>query len=156
MDKLNRIVINGKEYVLAADGGEVVKELDGLGDGSKDIIFVGLLDERDKDKPICYSYLNKLLNEDSVNNKVFANTNLPISIRYKWEEAEFGKTFLIVMPENHPNLYSLSNSCQCFNGWEDEDAVEVLLDFPTGVKRYKAFIFCNFLYRFNSEITYKF
>ncbi|MCM1440416.1 MAG: hypothetical protein NC131_14610 [Roseburia sp.] len=111
MDKLNRIVINGREYVLAADGGEVVKELDGLGDGSKDIIFVGLLDERDKDKPICYSFLNRLLNEDSVNNKVFANTNLPISIRYKWEESDYGRTFLIVMPENHPNLYSLSNSC---------------------------------------------
>lgn len=47
---INKIRFNGRDYLLSADDKDPVKELDNLGDGSKDIIFVGLMDEPDKDK----------------------------------------------------------------------------------------------------------
>lgn len=110
MDKINKIRYNGKDYILSADESKPVTELDDLGDGSKDIIFIGLMDETDKDKKITYSYLSGLLEADNINNKVFEPTTLPITVRTKFE-SNVGKAFFILIPKEHPNLYSLSTGC---------------------------------------------
>lgn len=133
-----------------------VEEVEAFTSGS---IFVGVMDETDKDTPITYNYLTAQLEKDKQNNKVFANTDLPITVRHKWiygkEYGEVLKTFFILVPATHKNLYSLSSSCQCFTGWDDDYTV-VTIDFPSGAKQYKLFRFGNWLVRCNSEITYKF
>lgn len=110
MEKINKIRFNGKDYLLSADEREPVKELDSLGDGSRDVIFIGLMDETDKDNPITYSYLSGLLEADNVNNKVFEPTTLPITVRTSFK-CKVGKAFFILVPKDHPNLYSLATGC---------------------------------------------
>lgn len=130
-----------------------VKELDNLGDGSNDIIFIGLMDESDKDKQITYSYLSGLLAKDNHNNKVFEPTTLPITVRTNFE-GDVAKAFFILVPKNHPNLYSLSSGYQCYTGWGDGEAVNI--DFGKVTKPYKLFRFGNFNYRCNIPLTYTF
>jgi len=110
MDKINKIRYNGKDYILSADEKEPVKELDSIGDGTSDVIFIGLMDETDKDKKITYSYLSGLLAKDNLNNKVFEPTTLPIIVRTKYE-SNVAKAFFVLVPKNHPNLYSLTAGC---------------------------------------------
>lgn len=153
MDKINKIRYNGKDYILSADQSNPVTELDDLGDGSKDIIFIGLMNETDKDKKITYSYLSGLLEADNINNKVFEPTTLPITVRTKFE-SNVGKAFFILIPKEHPNLYSLSAGCQCFTGWDNGYAVTI--DFGKEIKPYKLFRFGNFNYRCDSPLTYTF
>ncbi len=131
-----------------------VEEVEAFTEGN---IFAGVMDETDKDTPITYSYLTALLSKDKINNKVFANTDLPISIRHNWlSTGDIPlKTFFLLVPATHKNLYSLSAGCQCFNGWDDDYSL-VTIDFPSGAKQYKLFRFGNWLVRCNSEITYKF
>ena len=112
---INKIRFNGRDYLLSADDKDPVKELDNLGDGSKDIIFIGLMDITDKDNKITYSYLSGLLAKDNLNNKVFEPTTLPITVRTNFDD-DVAKAFFILVPKNHPNLYSLSAGCQCFTG----------------------------------------
>ena len=153
MDRINKVRFNGTDYILAADGA-VVTELDGLGDGSNDVIFIGLMGDKDVDRVISYNYLNNLLTEDNVNNKVFEPTTLPITVRTKFESKE-GKHPFILIPENHPNLYMLSIPAQQFTGWDDDYRL-VQIDFPSGIKNYKLFIFGNNLYRLTVPLTYTF
>lgn len=153
MDKINKIRYNGKDFLLSADDKDPVKELDNLGDGSRDIIFIGLMDETDKDIKITYSYLSALLAKDNHNNKVFEPTTLPITVRTKYD-GNVGKAFFILVPQNHPNLYSLTAGCQCFTGWGDGEAVNI--DFGKLIKPYKLFRFSNFNYQCNSPLTYTF
>lgn len=150
---INKIRFNGRDYLLSADDKDPVRELDNLGDGSKDIIFVGLMDEPDKDKQITYSYLSGLLAKDNLNNKVFEPTTLPITVRTNFND-DVAKAFFILVPKNHPNLYSLSAGCQCFTGWGDGEAVSI--DFGKVTKPYKLFRFHNFNYRCNMPLTYTF
>jgi hypothetical protein len=110
METINKVRFNGKDYKLSTDD-TIVRELDGLGDGSDDIIFIGLMDEADKDRVITYTYLTGLLEKDKVNNKVFEPTTLPITVRTKFESGESGKAFFILVPNEHPNLYSLTAGC---------------------------------------------
>lgn len=154
MDAINRVRFNGKDYKLSAEGAEVVRELDGLGDGNTDIIFVGVMDDKDVDRVFSYHYFNTLLDEDNSNNKVFEATTLPITVRTKYE-CVTGKHPFILVPQQHPNLYMLSTPSQQFTGW-DEEYKEVMIDFPSGVKPYKLFIFGNNLFRINLPITYTF
>lgn len=109
MDKINKIHYNGKDYILSADESKPVTELDDLGDGSKDIIFIGVMNKTDKDKKITYSYLSGLLEADNINNKVFEPTTLPITVRTKWDYDGVCKSPFIIVPSNHPSLYMLSN-----------------------------------------------
>ena len=155
MDKINRVIINGKEYVITADDRQLVTELGALGDGSKPIIFTGVMDKEDADTPITYEYLSGLLQKDSYNNKVFAATTLPIEVRVKWDKGDGLKTPFILVPYNHPNLYMMSIPSQQFTGWDD-DAIEVDINFPSGSQKYKLFRFCNWLVWCNNEITWKF
>ncbi len=132
-----------------------VKESEAFSEGN---IFVGVMDETDKDTPITYSYLTALLKKDNNNNKVFANTDKPITVRTKWiwgdEYGKVLKTFFILVPATHKNLYSLSAGCQNFVGWDDYTVVTI--DFPTGAKQYKLFRFANWLVRCDSDVTYTF
>lgn len=153
METINKVRFNGKDYKLSTDD-TIVRELDGLGDGSDDIIFIGLMDEANKDRVITYTYLTGLLEKDKVNNKVFEPTTLPITVRTKFESGESGKAFFILVPNEHPNLYSLTAGCQCFTGWGDGEAISI--DFGTKLKPYKLFRFGNFVYRCDSPITYTF
>lgn len=168
---ISRITFNGIEYQIKDNEAQILinellnriaeledktakaEEVEAFGQGN---IFIGVMDETDKDTPITYSYLTALLNKDKINNKVFANTDLPITIRHKWLAGgeEPNKTFFVLVPATHKNLYSLSNNCQCFTGWDDFTIVTI--DFPSGAKQYKLFRFANWLVRCNSEITYKF
>lgn len=172
MENITRINLKGKEYLITDNESQIVikellnriaelenktaeaKEVSEFTDGS---IFAGIMDETDKDITMNYHYLTSQLIKDSVNNKVFANTDKPISIRHKWEARgeEPNKTFILLVPATHKNLYSLSSSCQCFTGWDD-DYTLVTIDFPSGAKQYKLFRFGNWLVRCTSEITYKF
>lgn len=154
MEKINKVRFNGTDYLLSADD-TTVRELDSLGDGSSDVIFIGLMDETDKDRVITYSYLTGLLEKDKVNNKVFEPTTLPITVRTKWEYDGVLKTPFIIVPSNHPSLYMLSNGTQSFTGCEDATQ-EILIDFPSGVKSYKIFRFYNWLVWMNSPLTYTF
>lgn len=155
MDKINKIRYNGKDYILSADESKPVTELDDLGDGSKDIIFIGVMNETDKDKKITYSYLSGLLEADNINNKVFEPTTLPITVRTKWDYDGVCKAPFIIVPSNHPSLYMLSNGTQAFTGCEDETQ-EILIDFPNGIKSYKIYRFENWLVWMNSPLTYTF
>lgn len=167
-----KVNINGKEYLIKDNDAQIlikellnrIEELENKAVGAEDLvafnddnIFVGIMDETDKDKPITYSYLTSLLSKDQINNKVFNNSDLPITIRHKWLAGgeEPLKTFFILVPTSHKNLYSIGNGFQCFTGWDDDYTV-VTIDFPSGAKQYKLFRFCNWLVRCNSEITYKF
>lgn len=168
MMEISKITLNGIEYQIRDKEAQIVikqllnrieeleggKEADGFTEGT---IFVGAMDETDKDTPITYQYLTSLLENDSTNNKVFANTDQPITVRYKWlsDGDKPNKTFFVLVPATHKNLYSMSGGCQCFNGWGD-DYTLVNIDFPSGTKKYKLFRFCNWLVRWNGEITYKF
>jgi len=109
MEKINKVRFNGTDYLLSTND-TTVRELDGLGDGS-DIIFIGLMDEADKDRVITYKYLTGLLEKDNANNKVFEPTTLPITVRTNFESDKGGKAFFILVPSNHPNLYSLTAGC---------------------------------------------
>lgn len=153
MDKINKIHFNGIDYLLYTDERDTVRELDGLGDGSKDFIFIGLMDKTDADKPITYSYLSGLLEKDSVNNKVFEPTTLPITIRHYFKSV-IGKAFFVIVPKEDPNLYSLSSRCQCFTDWGEGVAVDI--DFGTITKPYKLFRFGNFNNMCTQPITYTF
>lgn len=152
MEKINKVRFNGTDYLLSTND-TTVRELDGLGDGS-DIIFIGLMDEADKDRVITYKYLTGLLEKDNANNKVFEPTTLPITVRTNFESDKGGKAFFILVPSNHPNLYSLTAGCQCFTGWGDGEAVSI--DFGKVTKPYKLFRFHNFNYRCNMPLTYTF
>ena len=152
MDQINKIRYNGKDYALASYSDETVQERS-LGDGSTDIIFIGLMDETDVDKPITYSYLTGLLEKDSANNKVFEPTTLPITVRTKYE-SNVAKAFFMLVPKEHPNLYSLTTGCQCFTGWGDGE--DVTIDFPFANKPYKLFRFSYFNYRCDNPLTYTF
>ena len=140
-----------KNISINTEPSNPVKELDNLGDGSNDIIFIGLMDESDKDKQITYSYLSGLLAKDNHNNKVFEPTTLPITVRTNFE-GDVAKAFFILVPKNHPNLYSLSSGYQCYTGWGDGEAVNI--DFGKVTKPYKLFRFGNFNYRCNIPLTY--
>ena len=142
-----------KNISINTEPSNPVKELDNLGDGSNDIIFIGLMDESDKDKQITYSYLSGLLAKDNHNNKVFKPTTLPITVRTNFE-GDVAKAFFILVPKNHPNLYSLSSGYQCCTGWGDGEAVNI--DFGKVTKPYKLFRFGNFNYRCNIPLTYTF
>lgn len=167
---ISRITLNGKEYTIRDSEAQIVinellnriqelekktegvQELAGFNDGN---IFIGLMDETDKDKPITYQYLTAQLVKDNHNNKVFANTDLPITVRTKWDYDGVCKAPFILVPANHINLYSLSTPAQCFNGWSDDYTV-VNIDFPTGSKQYKLFRFGNWLVNLDLPITYTF
>nr|DAT69130.1 MAG TPA: hypothetical protein [Caudoviricetes sp.] len=172
---ISRITFNGVEYQIKDNEAQTlinqllnriaeledktadVKESEAFNEGN---IFVGVMDETDKDTPITYSYLTALLKKDGNNNKVFANTDKPITVRTYWRygEGNYGKvlkTFFILVPATHKNLYSLSAGCQNFVGWDDEYTV-VTIDFPTGAKQYKLFRFANWLSSCSSDVTYKF
>lgn len=151
--KISKINYNGVDYSLAVDR-EIVKELADLGDGSDNPIFVGIMDAADIDKPITYGYLTNLMEKDNRNNKAFANTTMPITVRTKFEDAG-GKRLFILVPFNHPNLYMLSIPAQQFTDWDD-DYTEVNIDFPSGDKPYKLFMFGNTLYRSSVPVTYTF
>ena len=171
--EISKITFNGVTYQIKDSEAqtlinELLNRIDELEHKTADVeeseafnsgnIFVGVMDETDKDNPITYSYLTALLDKDKQNNKVFANTDKPITVRHKWLSAkaeEPNKTFFILVPATHKNLYSLSSTCQCFTGWDDDYTV-VTIDFPNGAKQYKLFRFGNWLVRCNSEITYKF
>lgn len=112
------------------------------------------MDETDKDNPITYQYIVSQLMKDSVNNKVFDNTDKPITVRYNWKAFPL-KTFLLLVPATHKNLYSLSSPSQNFVGWDDEYTL-VNIDFPSGSMQYKVFRFANWLTGCHNEITYKF
>ena len=142
-----------KNISINTEPSNPVKELDNLGDGSNDIIFIGLMDESDKDKQITYSYLSGLLAKDNHNNKVFEPTTLPITVRTNFE-GDVAKAFFILVPKNHPNLYSLSSGYQCYTGLGDGEAVNI--DFGKVTKPYKLFRFGNFNYRCNIPLTYTF
>lgn len=167
--EISKITLNGKTYLIKDEDAQIVinqlldriKELeDKVADATESDsfnagnIFVGLMSETDKDNPITYQYLTNLLQQDSTNNKVFENTDKPISLRYNWTYDGVLKTFFILVPAAHKNLYSLSSNCQSFSGWKDYDLVTI--DFPSGSKPYKLFRFGNWLNGFHSEITYKF
>ena len=170
---ITRITLNGKEYQIKDADAQIVvnqllnriKELENktadvveLTNFNEDNIFVGAMDETDKDKPITYEYLTSLLAKDNTNNKVFANTDKPIKVRHKWLAIgdEPNKTFFILVPATHKGLYSFSGGCQSFNGWQDSYTT-VSIDFPSGSrKQYKLFRFVNWLVRWDGEITYTF
>ena len=153
MGTINKIRVNGVDYVLAADS-NVVTELDNLGDGTEDIIFIGTMAKPDEDKPITYDYLKGLL-ADNKNNKVFEPTTLPITIRYNWEWKGYLQTYFILYPANHTPLYMLSSPSQNFMITED-DIKDVKIDFPTGSKDYKFYRFENWLIPTHNPITYTF
>lgn len=167
---ISRITLNGKEYIIKDSEAQIVinellnriselekktegiQELAGFNDGN---IFIGLMNESDKDTPISYQYLTAQLVKDNVNNKVFANTDLPITVRTKWDYDGILKAPFILIPTNHKNLYSLSTPSQCFTGW-DSDFTVVEIDFPSGSKQYKLFRFGNWLTQVEQPITYTF
>lgn len=173
MENITKINLNNREYTITdQDAQIVIKELlnriaeledktaeaKEISEFTKGSIFAGVMDETDKDSPITYQLLASQLVKDSVNNKVFANTDKPISVRYNWLSAKKEqplKTFLLLVPATHKNLYSLSSPSQNFVGWDDEYTV-VNIEFPTGSMQYKVFRFANWLVRCQNEITYKF
>lgn len=170
MSEITRINLNGKEYLIKDNEAQIVIqqlinrinqlekkteepiELDNFEEGS---IFIGLMNEADKDNPITYEYLTKQMEQDNKNNKAFNNTDLPIKNRYEWKWDGNLKTFFILVPATHKNLYMLSSPSQHFTGW-DEDVNIVNIDFPSGTRRYKLFRFCNWLVPMQQEITYTF
>lgn len=169
---ITRITLNGKEYLIKDSEAQIVinqllnriKELEDktadvleLANFNEGNIFVGVMDETDKDKPITYQYLTSLLEKDNKNNKVFANTDKPITVRHSWiaPGEEPNKTFFILVPATHKSLYSFSGGCQSFNGWQDSYTT-VTIDFPSGAKHYKLFRFVNWLVRWEGDITYTF
>lgn len=173
MDNITKINLNGKEYIITDNEAQLViqellnriaeledktAEAKEVSEFTKGSIFAGVMDETDKDNPITYELLASQLIKDSVNNKVFANTDKPITVRYDWLSAKKElplKTFLLLVPATHKNLYSLSSPSQNFVGWDDEYTV-VTINFPTGSMQYKVFRFANWLVRCQNEITYKF
>lgn len=72
--------------------------------------------------------------------KSFANTDKPITVRYSWEWGEkvgnVIKSFFILIPMYHTNLYSLEGEGNCVSNWESRMKY-VTIDFPTGARRYK-------------------
>lgn len=155
MDKISKLNFNGKEYAFSVDERDIVVERDGLGDGSEDIIIIGIMKAADIDKHITYSYLSDMLAEDNRNNKVFAPTMQPITVRTNFKDSG-GRCYFILVPENHANLYSLSNGTQCFTGWKDDDYTLHNIDFPKGSKPYKLFRFPVINYMGSSPMTYTF
>lgn len=74
-----KVNINGKEYLIKDNDAQIlikellnrIEELENKAVGAEDLvafnddnIFVGIMDETDKDKPITYSYLTSLLSKD--------------------------------------------------------------------------------------------
>lgn len=153
MNKISKINLNGKEYSFSVDERDLVIERNDLGDGSEDIIFIGLMRKADIDKPITYSYLSDMLAEDNLNNKVFAPTMQPITVRTNYKDSG-GRCYFILVPENHANLYSLSNGTQCFTNWDNYTIHNI--DFPKGSKPYKLFRFPYVNYFGSNPMTYTF
>lgn len=173
MENITKITVKGKEYLIRDNEAQIVikellnriaeleektaeaKEASDFTEGS---IFAGVLNETDADTPITYSFLTSQLINDSVNNKVFANTDKSVKVRYSWLSKRYGeplKTFLLLIPANHKNLYSLTTSCQGFT-FGDRDYKLITLDFPTSSMQYKVYQFCNWLVSCNQEISYNF
>lgn len=170
MSEITRINLKGKEYTITDKEAQIVisqllkrieqlenktKEVEELDSFVEDSIFVGIMNKSDKDNPITYQYLTNQMEQDNKNNKAFANTDLPITIRYGWEWDGELKTFFILVPATHKNLYMLSSPSQQFTGW-DENCEIVNIDFPSGTRRYKLFRFCNWLVPIHHPITYTF
>ena len=159
MDKINRIELNGKVYQLVADDKDVVVELTSLGDGSNDIIFMGVIPVTDEDKPLTYDYLKNLMETDNENNKAFKPTTEDLTLRYNWKaEVVDGKAicrkFFLLLPENHPRFYGIKSSCQFFRAGDD-DFKEIEIEFPTGKKKFTLFKFWNELVRMSQPLTYQ-
>lgn len=167
---ITRITLNGKDYTIKDREAQLVinqllnrleklekitegvTELDSFSEGT---IFIGLMDKTDENNPITYEYLTNQLQKDNNNNKVFANTDKPITVRTNWKWDGVLKTPFILVPSTHSNLYMLSTPSQQFTGWDD-DCQMINIDFPTGTKRYKLFRFGNWLNQIDLPITYTF
>lgn len=173
MDNITRITLNGKEYLIKDNEAQIVikqllnriaeledktAEAKEVSEFTKGSIFAGVIDETDENTPITYQFLSAQLVKDTVNNKVFANTDKSIKIRHNWlseKKEQPLKTFLFLIPATHSNLYSLTTSCQGFN-FGNDDYKLVTLEFPTGSMQYKVYRFGNWLVRCNQEISYNF
>lgn len=134
-----------------------VKELDSFSDGD---IFIGAVTVTiDEDcEPITYEYLISILDGES--GKSFANTDKPITVRYNWmwgdKVGDLMKSFFILIPENHIDLYSLEGEGGYVSNWSGRMKI-VNIDFPTGTKRYKYYQIYGSAANFNdTELTYKF
>lgn len=129
MDNITRITLNGKEYLIKDNEAQIVikqllnriaeledktAEAKEVSEFTKGSIFAGVIDETDENTPITYQFLSAQLVKDTVNNKVFANTDKSIKIRHNWlseKKEQPLKTFLFLIPATHSNLYSLTTSC---------------------------------------------
>lgn len=123
-------------------------------------VFVGLLPKWYFGSNITFEFLKELMEEDSVNNVRYPDTDdmIVLTHGYSFSTPKDPKHSFIAVPVTYPNLKTMVTESQHFG----IDAFNVINNIPMSIPGsekdiiYKIYIYKEALVAFNSEITFKF